>query len=207
MTAGLLSDSITMNNEKISDGEYLSEMMYSTYIKPNWDGKLTKGYDAEKKGAFLQSALLKGFSFIDIQSHGEPERLIFEDGDYFTTGMGNVVNPNYSIVTTGACHTNAFDGRYTYSNPCLSQALLTQFNNGVVAFLGSSREGWGVEKDKLGPSQISVGTFYNHLFTNERGFKNFGKIVSLSKKTLNSQTKINPLLRWLQLSINPIGDP
>ena len=207
MTAGLLNDSIIKNNEKISDGEYLSEMMYSAYIKPNWDGSLTSGYNSEKKGNSLQSALIRGFGFIDIQSHGEPERLVFNEGDYFTTGMGNVINPNYSIVTTGACHTNAFDDRSSYTNPCLSQALMTQSRNGVVAYLGSSREGWGVGEGQLGPSQISVGTFYNHLFTNEKGFKNYGKIVSLSKKTLSYQSLHNPIFRWLQLSINPIGDP
>lgn len=214
MEGALLSDSVDVfrdgKMEKITDGQAFSESIYNSYIKPHWDGKLTTLYSGRFMGDAVRAALFNGHGFIDIQSHGEPDRWIFKDGDYYSSDYAlHNINPNYSIITTNACFVNAFDVHESYSSPCLSQTLISEPTNGVVAFLGSSREGWGYNygTQSVGPSQIHIGAFYNSLFANQDAPKNFGKLVALGKKKLANQTDRNALMRWLQLSINPIGDP
>ncbi|MBD5195289.1 MAG: hypothetical protein HDS87_06165, partial [Bacteroidales bacterium] len=95
-------------------------------------------------------------------------------------------------------------------DPCLSEAFIRNAESGVLAYFGSSRQGWGYdgntnEKIKLGPSLQYEKSYYLSLFNNP--YNNFSKCVTEAKSS-NSDfcKKYNPW-RWLQFSLNPIGDP
>ena len=107
-------------------------------------------------------------------------------------------------MVTNACYTNAFD-----EEPCLSEALLRNPDGGALAYFGSSRYGFGDSSGKIRYSVLYDALFFYNLF---RGFplynRNFGAVAAETKRRLvdDSETESYPY-RWLQFTINPMGDP
>ncbi|MBD5348695.1 MAG: hypothetical protein HDR84_05560, partial [Bacteroides sp.] len=159
----------------------------------------------------IQTALSTGYSFVDVMTHGEPTYYTVEYGSpYSTENASKLKNKGYSIITTMACFTNAFDNK---SDPCLSEAFIRNADSGVLAYFGSSRQGWGYDGDydeeiKLGPSLQYEAEFYKNLFMNDSDIShNFAKCATDAKLNEGFDcNQYNPY-RWLQFSLNPIGDP
>lgn len=121
---------------------------------------------------------------------------------YNTTFARNLTNQGNSVITTTACHTNAFD-----SSVCLSEAFIRNENSGVIGYVGCSRQGWFyISPRRQGPSFEYNGEFYKNLFTDSYGM--FGRAVT------NAKAQYAPLCidestvyRWIMFGLNPIGDP
>ena len=198
-----------------SDAEIKSKKMYSSNVErysPNMirydffdtNTSHNDGASYELNSTNLQSILAEGFHHIHVMTHGLPNLWIMENNDdpYTTNHALSLCNNNAeSILLTTACYSNAFDKSY----PCLSEAFLKNSQSGVVAFWGSSRQGWGYnnsETIKIDPSLSFSHRFYKALFykKNNRLGKNIVYVKSQSNETID-------YIRWLLFSLNAIGDP
>lgn len=200
-----------------SDTEAKGDNLYDNFIKPYWAGSRKKFYDTytdfdggadyELNRLNLQEQLSKGYNFFDMATHGSPNAWDLESGRYYSSDAVNMKSNGFTIITTMACHTNQFDSP-TYE-PCLSEAFIRNSDNGVVAYLGCSRYGWGYSggTKALGPSLQYEAQFYKHLFSTSIENKNYGAIVAAAKVAMISQCAYNGSSRWVQFGLNPIGDP
>lgn len=200
-----------------SDAEAKGDNLYTNFIKPYWIGTRKKFYDTYTdftggadytlNTANLQEQFANGYNFFDIATHGSPNLWALESGRYYTSDAVSMKSNGFTIITTMACQTNQFDSP-TYE-PCLSEAFMRNANNGVVAYLGCSRYGWGYSggTSSLGPSLQYEAQFYQNLFSASVENKNYGAIVAVAKAAMISKSTSNNPFRWVQFGLNPIGDP
>lgn len=215
LTAGtrISYDSTTVH----SDAEISGDLLYKRHISPYWTGTRKKFYDTlsdvedqiiDKDG--LQNQLAKGYNFVDLICHGGEDHwgLYYQyvknspASKYMTENALALENSGYTVVTTNACSTNAFDWT---EDPCFSEALMRSPNSGVVAYLGGSRYGW--YSYNLGGSLQFISRFYENLFSSLHKDKNFGSIVAAAKTDLIGICGQNTINRWIMFSLNPMGDP
>lgn len=191
------------------DSEVKADSFYVKYIQPYWNcerKKLFNKQEGDSASLFcrdsLQYELGKGYTFADIITHGMPSCWSMRSLDYNTTYAQNLTNLGNTVITTVACHTNAFD-----SSLCLSEAFIRNKNSGMLGYLGCSRQGWAnIWPWRQGPSFEYNGDFYKSLFTDSYGM--FGRAV------INAKDQYAPLCidestvyRWIMFGLNPIGDP
>ncbi len=195
----------------MGDSEIKADSIYAKYIQPYWNcerKKLFNTYEGDSTNLFckdnLQFELAKGYTFVDITTHGTQNIWLMKSylNSYNTSDAQNLTNSGYSIITTVACNTNAFD-----SSCCLSEAFIRNENSGVLGYLGCSRQGWySTWPLSQGPSFEYNGEFYKKLFTESHG--QFGRSVILAKEQYAPLcTNDSTVYRWIMLGLNPIGDP
>lgn len=206
-----------------SDATVRGGMVYDEYIKPYWNGELYRFYDSltdfagnEKYDVTadnLSFQLNQGYGFINMNTHGNQTAWSMEKGGNYNAAYASSqsVNAN-SIIVTEACHTNAFDssGSSWKTDPCLSEAFIRNPKSGVIGYLGSSRYGWSstdTSSSKITSSQLYSAYFFKNLFDPDNSNKKFGDLVRQTKLSLISSTSYYSTYRWLQYSLNPIGDP
>ena len=214
-----------MQGTNQSDTEAKAENLYSNFIAPYWNGSMFRffdthtdfpggaGYDFTAENLFERIG--SGYSFIDIATHGTQTGWQMEDRGFYASSHGiRQDNLSFSIVTTMACSTNAFDSANGAFDPCLSESLIRNPSSGVIAYLGSSRYGWGYggnDKDggtaTLGPSLQYESLFYKTLFSSAVTENKYGIIAAATKTAMASKCMVYGSQRWLQFSLNPIGDP
>jgi len=205
-----------------SDAEAKGDNLYDNFISPYWNGVRYKFYDTYTdfpEGADynlisenLKQQLSKGYSFMDMATHGSQTFWSLESGDSYRSSHGNLqTNASATIITTMACLTNAFDSSTSggRQDPCLSESLIRNPSSGVVAYLGCSRYGWGYSGGtrSLGPSLQYESHFYKNLFSSALKEKNYGIVVAASKAAMVAQSSKYGAERWVQFGLNPIGDP
>ena len=217
----LMAGNIIKNYHSLtqSDAEYKGDKLYSDYIMYNWSGTRKKFYDTNTdfpgganyalNSSNLQTQLGNGYTFMDMITHGSESSWVLESGLYNTSHAQTLTNDKFTIIATTACSTNAFDSTI---EPCLSEAFIRNANNGVVAYLGCSRESWYWTSipHHLGPSLQFEGEFYVNLFAESLPIiKDFGTIVTNVKSYmgLSHSSYAYDAFRWLQFGLNPIGDP
>jgi hypothetical protein len=204
---------------KASDAELKGKKLFDSYIKPYWNGEKVRFYDTytdfgEESEYNITEQNLKeqislGYTFFDIMTHGSQTHWSLEDSQTYSVLDGKCQeNSSSTIVTTMACNTNAFDfSKSKPADPCLSESLIRNEYSGVIAYLGCSREGWGFRTSYLGPSLQYESQFYSKLLSNNLKDKNFGLVVAASKSAMISFSGKYNAMRWIQLGLNPIGDP
>lgn len=202
-----------------SDTQIWSQMMYNQCIAPSWSGQCTRFYDTytdiSNVGSYdftnsnLQTELAKGYTFVDVMTHGEKIYWQMETGNNYQDGARYLNNSGYSVITTTACLTNAFD-YHTYSGRCLSQRFINNPQSGILAYLGTSRENW------YSSSVTSLGTgakfdtlAYSKLFVDR--YHRMGKAVTEMKKekmseAIPSGNYYHPN-RMVWMGLNLMGDP
>lgn len=205
-----------------SDGAKRGNILYYNTVKPLWKGTVKRFFDTftdfsgganyELSSTSFQSQLENGYDFVDIITHGHPTALKMEKDLYTVSNSEALQNPNFTIITTNACETNAFDSYRNWegklNDPCLSESFIRQKESGVVAYLGSSRYGWATwDSLKLGESMEYDTEYYRQLFSPKPVNKNFGRIVAAAKKSFIGLCSANEKTRWLQFALNPVGDP
>jgi len=208
-----------VNNRDMSDSEYEGNMLYTQHFINKWNGTRTRYYDTWSdilNGAIgvtasgLQTLLADGYSFVDISSHGSSGKWWLDSlSCYYKYAADTLSSSQPFLITTNACETNWFDTEYPGSY-CLSEAFLRNPNSGVVAYLGSSRYGWGhgvrnTPPNNLGTSDWLNSIFYDSLFSSSAKTKHFGEMITRSKSNLNLQD-VYTSPRWLLYSVNPMGD-
>lgn len=211
------------------DAEIQSNLMYSQYIEPYWTGDIVRMYDSYSDVPIgihrftpyiIQKEMEKGYNFFSIYTHGNQTGWACENGsEYNSERAFSQKNAGHTIVTTSACLTNAFDVFVgADADTCLSEAFIKNPDNGVVAYWGASRVGFGRTSSKvLGISLTYEGEFYKNLFSDKVVSKSFGEVAAAAKSALVGESNIIQLgnsivvegcqYRWLQYALNPIGDP
>jgi hypothetical protein len=200
-----------------SDAEAAGYTLYSEYIKPNWDGKMFRLYDTISDFGYneedinlnlnhFQEQLSMGYGFVDMITHGNIDLWALENGSYNAKNALSLISKGSSIITTNSCSTNAFDNT---KDPCLSEAFIRNPDSGIIAYLGSSRYSWIYVggTGRLGVSLQYESAFYDNLFKSSFEEKEFGKIVADAKSKYAGVSCTNNAYRWIQFSLNPIGDP
>lgn len=207
-----------------SDAEIKGDVLYEDYIGHYWNGNRTKFYDTCSEAnngsgcnlnfTNLQNELKCGYTFVDMITHANPVMWQLDNSYYVWSHAQELVNPQYTIITTMSCSTNAFDsfigdnGRF-FDDPCLSESFIRNPNSGVIAYLGCSREGWYSRSysQDLKYSLQYESLFYEKLLSKPLENKNFGKIVAAVKQDMIPFCTDYNSYRWIQYGLNPIGDP
>lgn len=213
------------NGMLISDSQDQGEYVYENGVQPFWDGSFFELFDTyssypdsanyDATGDHFQIEFEKGYTFIDEFSHGWANKWGWlEDSTlYKLDKASSLVNSGYSIITTTACYTNAFDKISTdfpketeYYTTCLSESIMRNADSGILAYFGSSREGWNYI------SHFFSEKFYENLLSSDD--KQFGSAAMSAKIdfiTASFPPNFSPnyynSYRWLIMSINPLGDP
>ena len=197
-----------------SDAQLKSEMFYNRYIQPNWSGSKYKFYDTDTDfggstydliPANINEQFNIGYHFVHYAAHGNPTFWSTETSGYTPTYVAQLGNKELlSTIVTMACSTNSFDGM---TDPCLSEAFIRD-SVGAICYFGSSRYGWGTKNPSitsisLGPSFRYNGTFFQSLFRDD--IFHFSEIATNAKVAWSSYFT-SPVDRWLQYSLNPVGD-
>jgi len=214
LMGGNILSSLYSSNPIVSDSQAKGENLYSNYIDPYWSGNMYKFYDTYTdfsgganynfSPSHLQDQLEEGYTFVDLITHGDTALWVTEAGDFTISHASSLDNPRPTIITTVACKTNAFDSSI---DPCLSEALIRNPNSNVVAYLGCSRNAKETSGGELGESLYFEAQFYKRLFGNTLTNKNWGYVVANAKAYIANYINNMGRFRWVQVGLNPIGDP
>ena len=210
-----------------SDAEYYGGIFIPNRYKKYWNGSITRFFDTatdfdnganyDFTSTNLQAQLDSGYTFVNIMTHGYINLINMENlFDFFTNQNAQAVcNIGNTIFTTSACWTNGFDKQ----EPCLAVSLMNNENSGIIAYLGCSREGWFDKNNlNLGASDAFNAWFYRFMFANTHllprygldwssVYKRYGYLVTKVKYyRCSTFDKYRPD-QWLNLAINPLGDP
>lgn len=215
-----LSQYYTKNGVQISDAQYQGEYVYENGVQNYWTGTLFELFDTytdhangaayQATGEHLQTEMEKGYTFVDEFSHAWQNVWGWlEDWTKFTSTQAKaLVNSGYTLISTISCYSNAFDKQsadypdvsafYTTS---LSEDFLRNPNSGVLAYFGSSREGW------VACSYLFDRKYYEFLLSGSD--KKFGQAAMASKNAFLSMVPTSGYnrYRWLIMTLNPLGDP
>jgi len=217
-----------------SDAHWRTEDMWADYMAPYWDGIRYRFYDTGTDflgGASydvtddnLQDQIDDGYGLIFVASHGSQTFWGMEIGDGFgTTDAQGCVNANrQGLIYTMACSTNAFEQEKYTVDPCLSESFLRNSDGGAVAYIGSSRYGWGngAKSTTPGTSIRYARQFFHHLFDNSamesgngddpdpyRYAQRLGAVHASHKMFYAPNSTIKGSYRWIQFALNLMGDP
>jgi hypothetical protein len=204
----------TENGRPLSDMEGQSNKLFSDCISPYWSGQAFRFYDTftdHVNGAGydvtfsnLQSELSKGFSFVNVATHGFKWWWNMEsEGDSYSDNLASMlVNPHYTVITSSACQTNAFD----FSSACLSEAFIRNAGANVLSYYGCSRDGIGSGgRTTLGIDMEFIGELYKKLFSSS-GHR-IGKAIYDSKKMFVANCNNYNSTRWMYMTLNGLDDP
>jgi hypothetical protein len=194
-----------------NDAESLGDSIYIKYIHPYWGGSQFKLYNSmtdypqgasyDLSAGHLQTELAKGYPFVNMITHGESFCWQLESGSYyFDDHAAALNNSGYSIITTSACHTNDFD--HSFYPYCLSEVFLKNPTSGILAYLGSSREGISSSL-RLKYSEEYNGKFFRYLMLGN----SYGEAVRLAKIDMEPLCSSYDAERYIHFALNPLGDP
>jgi len=201
-----------------SDADWRNERLWNDYVSPFWNGNKYRYYDTNTDfgGASYDvtpdhtiEQFDSGYNYIFAATHGAYTSIGSEAVSGFNTSyissLSNVLKEG--MMATIACHSNGFDA----AEPSFSEALLRADNGGVVAYHGSSRQGWGINypTDYHGASYNFSDQLYQYLFSTEMVTNNhkFGAAATEAKLHFIDYCGGDGPYRWLMFSINAIGDP
>ena len=197
-----------------------SDAMYQNFISPNaylYNDKLYDNYSNLSgynrcNPESLFNLINNNYHFVNFCGHGTIYSWLMHPNQNSSATIGTYqdeaalqTNTAPTVFTTCACQTSCFDDQYC----CLAHDFLCN-EYGGIAYLGSSRDGWGKESGALCYSDVYNGYFYQYLFTGQPSTapRRFGALVAEAKKQLiNEANSSDGCYRWLQFSINPMGDP
>ena len=159
-------------------------------------------------GVNLLETMERGFQFIRVSTHGDNDRWknLEYNSSFNNSHAQSFVNQGYSMILTSACFTNAID-----VSQCLSEAFMRNPDSGIIAYLGSSREGYGRKDGNAPDNFLGVSERYEYYFFQElykNNIRHYGEIVKNVKTTMSDfDMSYNMPYRWLNYCINPLGDP
>lgn len=210
----------TKNNVQISDAQYQGEYVYENGVQNHWNGTWfelfdtytdhTNGANYNATGEHFQTEFEKGYTFVDEFSHGWANKWGWLEDEtlYKLDKASSLVNNSYTVITTIACYTNSFDKISTdfpneteFYTTCLSESFIRNPNSGILAYFGSSREGW------TSCSYLFDEKFYENLLPSQD--RQFGRAAMLAKNAYLGSVSLTGFnnYRWLIMTLNPIGDP
>jgi hypothetical protein len=212
-SGGYHDDSETYEEGWKSDAEVWTTKLYDDCISPYWSPNRTDFYDTTP-GVLLTSAVFSatfdnGYGFVNMNTHGDVNVWGMESGGGYLTSdaLSQVNEKECGIICTIACVTNGFDGWiYGDGRDCLSEGFTRNPDGGAIGYVGSSRYGWGFPgSDDGGPSFTYQRTFYEKLLG--EGLYTLGEAYTEHKWQNVDLCGQYGSYRWLQFTINLMGDP
>ena len=203
-----------------SDSEAKGDLLYGSAILPYWSGNRVKfydtytdfpggaGYHVSKEN--FQDQLQQGYTFVELGTHSVDNNIDMENSTGYLDSHASILqNEGFTIFSTVACLTNAFDSSHpAYPDPCISEAFIRNPNSGIIAYLGCSRESLTFFRiNSLSLSYSYEEEFYKSLFRRTQRFHNYAEVVAIAKMQKINVCGTNQNERWIQLGLNPIGDP
>ena len=199
-------DSVTVSRFQLA-----SENMYAQYVTPTgWNGGKFRFYDTftdhllganyDVTRPNLITELSKGYSFVNVNSHGWVQGWLLEPSPAFYTSENadsQTIN-GYSTIFTQACDVNKL------VNYALGSTFINNPNCNVIALYGCSDLGIGHGDGSIGKSEEYCGKVMQKLFT---GNTHFGKSVREAKASFLPNCSSYNSNRWLYLFMNPLCDP
>ncbi|MFA5904233.1 MAG: C25 family cysteine peptidase [Desulfobacula sp.] len=178
------------------------------------------GSDYHVTVSHFSDQITSGYGIIFAETHGTESFLSLEGENFRSDNVASCLNePDQGIIYTTACNTNRFDAS---TDPGLSESFLRNPGGGSVAYIGSSRYGWGYSSTgpafPFGSSLDYALEFFRTLYYDrfllsgmDADPASFGKrlgAVFASHKISYAPVSVydNPK-RWLQFSLNLMGDP
>lgn len=216
MNDPLMYDMYESGDTILSDTHYKAERLYIHYLASylNADSvsrvrfydtgtDFLEGANYDYNPRNIQKELSKGYTFVNIDSHGNYSGWETEGSGYTVSYADTLINSNHTIIITSACNTNGFDK----NTKCLSEAFVRNPSSEVVAYFGCSRTGWYYKNPTdIGDSELANLYLYRKIFSESN--KNFGEIVRKAKiDILPYCYTYDKTHRWLLFGLNPIGDP
>ena len=202
-----------------SDTQIWSQMIYNQYIAPLWPDSCTQFYDTYTSvsgdGTYdfnrgnLQNELAKGYTFVDVMTHGNTGIWSMEGNNYpyVNNQASHLNNSGYTVITTTACLSNAFDFNTIYSK-CLSQSFINNPQSGILAYWGTSRENWYSPRYfvSLGSGASFDALTYSKIFGDK--YHRLGKAAKDVKiEKMSSAISSYSSGRKIWMSLNLMGDP
>lgn len=208
-----------------SDTQKWSQMIYDQYIAPSnpnlpsWDTELTRFYDTytdisgdetyDFNASNLQNEIAKGYTFVDVMTHGSKTTWTMEgnNNSYNRSHANNLENNGYTVITTTACLTNAFD-YHTTNGYCLSHHFMNNPQSGILAYWGTSRENWYAPRsfNTLGSGATFDALTYRKLLLDR--FHRMGKATTEVKiEKMASAVSLYTSNRKIWMGLNLMGDP
>ena len=201
-----------------SDAYWKTESMYGSHIDPYWNPTRSMLYDTTSSfaggasynvtAANVSSQFNAGYNFAFMATHGNWSIWSMESGYFYNSNALALTNgQKQGHIYTMACITAKFDGS---SDPCLAEGFLRNPNGGSVSYIGSARYGWGYAyTTSHGPSIQYADHFYDILFTGgPSGYGNhLGAVFAAHKQAMVASSSYYGAFRWVQFSLNLLGDP
>ena len=238
---------------------YLSASMDSVInqvITPNWNGFVGKLFvenslqqnantNLYDPSLFTSQTLLKNlfleqmrqnYSLVIENSHGLHDSWQFDISfrdtlkNFFSSDADTIWSNFPKIIETTACDTNGFERDENTNGPSLGESFMRNPINGIVAYIGSSREGYGTIASPINPvahyknsilfnQRYIIGLFQPYVdirkdSTDNLKVKHLGKLVDYAKRGWNLKLTFNPnkndgiyTNRKLYFAENTLGDP
>lgn len=187
------------------------------------------------KGLFTEQ-MRKDYSLVIENSHGEHNEWQFDVyasnsmKNFFSSDADTIQSAFPKIIETTACYTNGFDRDENLNGPSLSESFMRNPINGVVAYIGSSRQGYGKYVSPQAPQKHYVfSILFNRRYiaglfqlnidlckdsTDNLKVKHLGKLVDYAKRGWSLKLTSNPnkndgiyTNRKLYFAVNTLGDP
>ena len=205
---------------RMSDTHYKSEKFYQKYILNNWPNhqkymfydtgtSFQGGAQYHFRVDNLVEQLSNGYTFANVVTHGGVDSWLMEWRTdliphkqlFFTSDAYSVNNLRNSIITTSACHTNAFSS----NTESLSEGFMRNPESGIVGYYGCATYGW-CYKDSIteNPSDIFIGELYKKLLLSQK--HQIGRAIYDAKFEFQYR-KYNYIWRSLLFGMNGLCDP
>ena len=229
----------------VSDLDTISRKIAAETILPYWHGNVNYFFDSSSNlysttdqqsgsGGYtsrdrLAQQLRNNFSLVYESSHGGYNYWQIGSNtnstSRYTTDNADTLTSKYpKIILTSSCYTNGFDQNEQLYGPSMSESLMRNPNSGVVAYIGSSREGFTASKKEFESNNYIVHShifdycFLKSLYAPEQATLHYkdkkeGHLAKLiDEARLQSVKKINDTddgkyYKRLIYSINMLGDP
>jgi parallel beta-helix repeat protein len=196
-------NSVLLVGEKLDSrptwgADYKDEIRDETFPEANPEIEVRTLY--EKDGTFSSQAFITamndGVQLINHIGHGDYDSF----ADLSISSVNSLSNDQYFILFSQACLIGGFDDNVD----TIAEEFLCS-ENGAVAMLVNSREGWYSPGDTDGSSQQYDRQFFDAIFQE--------RIRGLGPALVDAKTDLVPMIydtgsmRWCFMTINLLGDP
>ena len=184
-----------------TDGGVTKNMIESESVPENFS--VTKLYSSlgNLNNDSAVTELNKGYGIVNHIGHANYSVLSIGSGYLYRSDMDSLNNfPKSSVLYSEGCWSNALD------RDSIAEHFILSSNGGGIAYAGNSRYGWySPGSPGYGPSDRLDRAFFDSLFNKE--FYDVGMTFADSKAVYVSSSTYDSVYRYLQYSLNLLGDP
>ena len=213
------------DNEVSSEPYNKSNLIYTRYISPYWNGGIKRVFsnstDAFPDGqGWVDSGMLTNefsdcYLLADINCHGSATRWWLDYDNFEEKEILNISSANhYFPILSVSCFTNTYGSipiktgivsSDWYRTLSLAEIFIKSPNSGVIAYLGNTREGMSAYGNVLGTSESFNSIVYNNLFSSAHS--RLSLCLNDARSYHAEAADVEESSRWVMFSLNLSGDP